>query len=263
MISFVIFAAVVLHLGAAGEPASHADHWSMLPASSPMPEAIVQLVQRGMTSRVDQYSYEPSSRRRSCVYDGAGRCSDRSSTPMLFFHEEAVQKGSTLPVYFAPAVTANLGFLRRRVAQTIPFKASKLADILAMFHIPPSSSEAADVAATLALCDAAAEGGMVCVTSPEDLVERAVALLGTRRRIAALASVVPSGGVSLQPYAVLAVRPIGGGSSSDFVVCHPELYPYSVHVQLPRVGPGKRLRRGHGELLRERRRGEHGRGVPP
>ena len=40
----------------------------------------------------------------------------------------------------APAATAKLGFLQRRVAQKIPFTTSKLADILDLFHIPPRTS---------------------------------------------------------------------------------------------------------------------------
>ena len=49
----------------------------------------------------------------------------------------------------APAATAKLGFLQRRVAQKIPFTTSKLADILDLFHIPPRTSSN-----TLGLCDA-------------------------------------------------------------------------------------------------------------
>nr|BAB69453.1 A2-134 [Megathyrsus maximus] len=219
---FMLLLVLMVEAGVyAGTGSQHVDanEWSMVPG------VLGEMIQRGMTSRLEDYKYQPPAHDRSCtlLYEATARC---SSTSMLFFNEHDVLEGKTFPMYFPPSVTAKLGFLQRRVVQEIPFTSARLADILALFHIPPGSSEAADVATTLGLCDAAAHGDVVrCVTSPDDMVGRAAAVLGTSN-MQVLAPSIPTGGMSLQPYTVRAVKPVDG---SDFVGCHPELYPYSVY----------------------------------
>jgi hypothetical protein len=145
------------------------------------------------------------------------------AVPAMFFGEEKMQVGETLFVYFPRASTPRLGFLQRHVARTIPFSATNLTKILDQLHIPAQSEEAMEMLSTLRFCDTPPHH-IYCVTSYEDMAERAVSLLGTTD-IRAMASVLPRDGASLQSYTVRAVKPLQG---SEFVVCHAELYPYSV-----------------------------------
>uniref|UniRef100_A0A0E0AX38 BURP domain-containing protein n=2 Tax=Oryza glumipatula TaxID=40148 RepID=A0A0E0AX38_9ORYZ len=156
---------------------------------------------------------------------GGGDGTAASTT--VFFHEEAVRVGERLPFYFPAATTSALGFLPRRVADSIPFTAAALPGVLALFGVAPDTAEAAGMRETLRTCEWPTLAGesKFCATSLEALVEGAMAALGTRD-VAALASTLPRGGAPLQAYAVRAVLPVEG---AGFVACHDQAYPYTVY----------------------------------
>nr|BAM13313.1 RAFTIN 1 [Oryza latifolia] len=150
-----------------------------------------------------------------------------AATTTVFFHEEAVRVGERLPFYFPAATTSALGFLPRRVADSIPFTTAALPGVLALFGVAPGSAEAAGMRDTLRTCEWPTPAGesKFCATSLEALVEGAMAALGTRD-VAALTSTLPRGGAPLQAYTVRAVLPVEG---SGFVACHDQAYPYTVY----------------------------------
>lgn len=146
---------------------------------------------------------------------------------MVFFHEEAMRVGQRLPFYFPLAAPAALGFLPRRVADSIPFSTPALPGVLALIGIAPDSVVAASMEETLRTCESPTLAGEAkfCATSLEALVELAMAALGTHD-VRAVTSTLPRAGAPLQPYTVRAVRPVEG---SSFVACHDEAYPYTVY----------------------------------
>ncbi|KAF7052076.1 hypothetical protein CFC21_060230 [Triticum aestivum] len=146
----------------------------------------------------------------------------------LFFHEEAVQVGKTMTLYFPLAASAPLGLLPRHVADSIPFSASSLPTALARLGVANNSVQAANMEETLYMCDLPPKAGEAkfCATSLEALVEGTMAALGTRN-VRPMASDLPRSGAPKQPYAVRAVHPVDG---SSFVSCHDHNYPYTVYM---------------------------------
>ncbi|KAL6653257.1 hypothetical protein ACP70R_008835 [Stipagrostis hirtigluma subsp. patula] len=127
-----------------------------------------------------------------------------------FYHEDALRVGQNLSLRIHSSVRAPLGFLPRHVADSIPFSMADLPGILAQFGVAAGSDEAAKMEETLSL------------------VEGTMAVLGTRGiREIMPNSKVPRSGAPLQPYRVVAIRPVDG---STFVGCHPMHYPYTVYV---------------------------------
>nr|BAM13310.1 RAFTIN 1 [Oryza barthii] len=173
------------------------------------------------------YDYKAPSSGSGTAASTTARGVGTGSTTTVFFHEEAVRVGERLPFYFPAAATSALGFLPRRVADSIPFTAAALPAVLALFGVAPDTAEAAGMRETLRTCEWPTLAGesKFCATSLEALVEGAMAALGTRD-IAALASTLPRGGAPLQAYAVRAVLPVEG---AGFVACHDQAYPYTVY----------------------------------
>ncbi|KAL6658417.1 hypothetical protein ACP70R_004003 [Stipagrostis hirtigluma subsp. patula] len=147
-----------------------------------------------------------------------------------FYHEDALRVGQNLSLRIHSSVRAPLGFLPRHVADSIPFSMADLPGILAQFGVAAGSDEAAKMEETLALCEAPSPKweAKFCATSVESLVEGTMAVLGTRGiREIMPNSKAPRSGAPLQPYRVVAIRPVEG---STFVGCHPMHYPYAVYV---------------------------------
>lgn len=147
----------------------------------------------------------------------------------VFFHEDALRVGQSLPFRFPAAVTAPLGVLPRHVADAIPFSSSALPGVLAQFNVAEGSAQAAKMEETLGMCE---DPGLeweakFCATSLEALVEGAQGVLGTRD-ITEMISTVPRAGSPLQAFTVRAVRPVRG--SCSFVGCHQKEYPYTVYM---------------------------------
>ncbi|XP_047069056.1 protein RAFTIN 1B-like [Lolium rigidum] len=146
----------------------------------------------------------------------------------VFFHEESVRVGERLPFHFPPASAPALGFLPRRVADSVPFMAPALPGVLAAFGVAPGSTMASSMEATLRACETPTMAGesKFCATSLEALVERAMGVLGTRD-VRPVTSTLPRDGAPLQTYTVRAVQRVEGGPV--FVACHPEPFPYTVY----------------------------------
>lgn len=144
----------------------------------------------------------------------------------LFFHEEAVQVGKTITLYFPLGASAPLGLLPSHVADSIPFSSTSLARL----GVARDSMQAANMEETLYMCGLppkAAGEAKFCATSLEALVEGAMAALGTRS-VRPMTSDLPRSGAPKQPYTVRAVHPVDDGSS--FVSCHDHNYPYTVYM---------------------------------
>ncbi|KAG8087706.1 hypothetical protein GUJ93_ZPchr0010g8366 [Zizania palustris] len=150
-----------------------------------------------------------------------------AATTTVFFHEEAVRVGERLPFYFPAAVKSALGFLPRRVADSIPFTTPALPGILALLGIASDSAEATSMRETLRMCEWPTLAGEAkfCGTSLEAMVEGAMAALGTLD-VRAITSSLPRAGAPMQQYTIRAVLPIDG---SSFVACHDQAYPYTVY----------------------------------
>lgn len=176
------------------------------------------------------YDYKAPSKSHAGSGDSDAASTARAggaATTTVFFHEEAVRVGERLPFYFPPAAPAALGFLPRRVADSIPFSTPSLPGVLALFGIALDSVVAASMEETLRTCESPTLAGEAkfCASSLEALVELAMATLGTRD-VSAVTSTLPRAGAPLQPYTVRAMRPVEGAS---FLACHDEAYPYTVY----------------------------------
>ncbi|RLN41467.1 protein RAFTIN 1B-like [Panicum miliaceum] len=159
---------------------------------------------------------------------GRDHSTDEYLAQGLFFHEELVQVGKTITLYFPLAASAPLGLLPRHVADSIPFSTSSLPRALARLGIADNSVQAANMEETLYMCDLPPKAGEAkfCATSLEALVEGSMAALGTRN-IRPMTSDLPRTGAPKQPYTVRAVHPVDG---SSFVSCHDHNYPYTVYM---------------------------------
>ncbi|KAL6658646.1 hypothetical protein ACP70R_004232 [Stipagrostis hirtigluma subsp. patula] len=179
------------------------------------------------------YSYNYSSPTPATDVDSAAE----AVVSTVFFREEALRVGESLPLHLPAVASAPLGFLPRHVADTIPFSTSELRGVLAMLGIAEYSDLAARMEETLRTCESPAPQlaweASFCATSPEALAEGAAAALGTRD-VVTLASTVPRSGVPPQPYTVRAVHPVDHGAR--LVVCHDQPYPYTVY-QCHGTGP--------------------------
>lgn len=137
----------------------------------------------------------------------------------VFFREEALRVGQSLPFRFPAAATAPLGLLARHVANAIPFSSSALPGILALLGVAEGSTQATRMRDTLGMCE---DPGIeweakFCAASLEALVKGAQGVLGTKD-VREMISKVPSAGALLQAFAIHAVRHVGGGDV--FVGCH-------------------------------------------
>lgn len=153
-------------------------------------------------------------------YDG-GSPVKAAVPPGCFFLESQVRVGSAMTVSEPAASVPPI--LPRDVAQKVPF--TNLADVLATFHIAPSSAEATTVGETLSLCGAPPPitgEQKACATSLEDTVESAMHMLvgsSVRGVWAALSA-------HHQPYVVPAVASLDG---DRHVGCHAMPFPYAVY----------------------------------
>ncbi|KAL6623469.1 hypothetical protein ACP70R_033348 [Stipagrostis hirtigluma subsp. patula] len=132
----------------------------------------------------------------------------------------------TLPSATVPAI------LPRHAAEKAPF--TNLTDVLATFHIAPGSADAALVEKTLLECQAPPVAGeqKACATSLEGTVQAAARMLrgastaaAGDRTMWAAASAIPRGGLPRQEYVVTAVAELDG---DRHVRCHAEPFPYAV-----------------------------------
>jgi len=104
----------------------------------------------------------------------------KMNNSVVFFHEEALQVGRSLPFYFPPARRAPLGMLPRSATDSIPFSMRALPDILAWLGVTTGSPQAADMEKTLSMGEAPSPVGepKFCAMSLEALLQGATKTLG-------------------------------------------------------------------------------------
>ncbi|KAL6653128.1 hypothetical protein ACP70R_012053 [Stipagrostis hirtigluma subsp. patula] len=209
-----------------GHPAANtpaAQFWAKALPGTQMPEAIADLVQKG----VDKWPLmeHNSASHRSCAQIYHTICPlSMLAESGLFFHEEQLRPGSTMTVSL-PA-EAEAAILPHDVGEKVPF--DNLDDVLTTFSIPAGSKEAEQVADTLRSCRAPPLAGELksCTRSLESTVQSAMDMLGTTAGVLAATSVLPPTGLPHQPYEVQEVTKITG---RGYVACHKVPFPYSVY----------------------------------
>uniref|UniRef100_R7W651 Uncharacterized protein n=1 Tax=Aegilops tauschii TaxID=37682 RepID=R7W651_AEGTA len=147
----VLFLIVV----AAGTPA--ASFWQQALPGTPMPEAIADLVRKGIDDapRVRRYPAFPSI---SLCGAWTGMCTASLAAPTgIFFYEAQLRPGSTMTMSF-PA-EAEPPILPHDLAEKVAF--ANLSAVLTTFNIPTGSAEASHVAKTLSLCQSLPHAGEI------------------------------------------------------------------------------------------------------
>ncbi|CAN6338861.1 unnamed protein product [Urochloa humidicola] len=170
-------AAVHCDPAAAATPAAR--FWEQALPGTLMPEAIADLVQKGIdhSPLVEHYPAFPD---LSACGAWSNACTRNVALGTgIFFHKAQLRHGSAMEVSF-PAATET-AILPRTVAENnkkAPF--ANLTEVLATFAIPPGSAEAEHVRDTLKWCHAPPQIAgelMSCATSLETTVESATRML--------------------------------------------------------------------------------------
>ncbi|KAL6899805.1 hypothetical protein ACP4OV_006463 [Aristida adscensionis] len=168
-------------------------------------------------------------------------------TGMLFLRK-SLHPGATLPEGTKLAgngLPAPRSFISRAAAASIPFAYEQLETILSIFSIPPGSTRADQVAATLRTCedDASPELHSTCATSDQAAAEFAAGSLGTScgepRAVVTVVhgkedAAAPAGRYVVAEDGIARIGGGGGGggrrmAGGAVVPCHPMAYPYMVH----------------------------------
>ncbi|BAF26486.1 bURP domain-containing protein 16 precursor [Oryza sativa Japonica Group] len=146
--------------------------------------------------------------------------------PGIFFREQELKEGNVvrMPDIANELTTARSSFLPRSIADRIPFKAEA---VKSLFGLEPNTTLAKAVDETVAQCQSSPSKGETkrCVTSAEDMIDFAVAMLGDD--IVVRSTVLPNGpGESIM---IGKVKGINGGKITSSVSCHEYLFPYMVY----------------------------------
>ncbi|KAL6841123.1 hypothetical protein ACP4OV_029092 [Aristida adscensionis] len=200
-------------------------HWQKTLPGTPMPEAIANLVQRGIdhSPLLEHYSALPSV--SVCTLFNTICPQSTVAEAGIFFHEEQLRPGSIMTISLLAEPEAAI--LPHDVAEKVPFE--NIGDVLATFNIPAGSPEADQVSQTLSRCKQTSLAGvqMSCSMSLESTVESAMRMLGTTADSVFVAtSAIPAAGLPRQPYLVQKVRQIDG---NGYVACHKLPFPYVVY----------------------------------
>ncbi|CAL4905333.1 unnamed protein product [Urochloa decumbens] len=202
--------------------------WEEALPGIPMPEAIADIVQKGIDHLPlkEPYSATKNPLGRAQAYQQYGKHAHGVPPSGLFFHEAQVHVGSTMTVFLPPVTTK--GSLPRDAEEKLPL--GSLEDTFAMFNITPGSAEAEEVDDTLHGCQERPIPGeqKVCAMSIEDVVLAATRMLGITSTggVWAAASALPSAGLPRQSYVVWRVVGLPG---ERLVACHIEAFPYAVY----------------------------------
>ncbi|KAL6905473.1 hypothetical protein ACP4OV_003074 [Aristida adscensionis] len=230
--SSVAFLVMVVAAGATvvhGHPADStpaAQFWRQALPGTPMPEAIADLVRKGIdhSPLVEHYPALPSL--SVCTFANTICPLSMVAGTGLFFHEAQLRPGSTMTVSLPAEPEA--AFLPLDVAGKVPF--GDLGGVLATFGIPAGSAEAAQVRDTLRRCQAPPPAGELksCTNSLEGTVQSALRMLGAGAGgVWAGTSVLPAGGgLPRQEYVVEAATRLDG---EGYVACHRAPFPYAVY----------------------------------
>ncbi|KAK3140168.1 hypothetical protein QOZ80_5AG0397000 [Eleusine coracana subsp. coracana] len=227
---------LLLIVAASGATAAHghpeafspeARFWEQALPGTPMPEAIADLVKKGHdhAAALEHYPALPGI---SVCGAWTGMCTaSMAAATGIFFHKAQLRVGSTMTLSFPAEPEPPI--LSHAVAENLPF--ANISAVLSTFNIPPGSTEARHVAATLALCRSLPHPGELkaCAASLETTVRVAVDMLGVTDHGAwAATSEIPAsgGGQPRQLYKVQGVTELDG---DRFVGCHKVPFPYRVY----------------------------------
>ncbi|KAK3136951.1 hypothetical protein QOZ80_5BG0445540 [Eleusine coracana subsp. coracana] len=224
----LLVAAALVH----GHPAGNtpaAQFWEQALPGTPMPNAIADLVQKGIdhSPLLEHHSAALPSSISACSFFDSTCDLQKVAETGIFFHESQLHPGSTMTLSF-PGDAESAAILPHDVVENVPF--GNLHDALATFNIPADSAEAAQLKNTLTGCQAPPIAGEVksCTTSLEATVQSAMSMLGATGggEVWAAASEIPRAGLPRQPYSVRAVTPI---LQAGYASCHMVPFPYAVY----------------------------------
>ncbi|KAK3140166.1 hypothetical protein QOZ80_5AG0396970 [Eleusine coracana subsp. coracana] len=208
-----------------------AQFWEQALPGSPMPDAIADLVRKGIdhSPLVEHHTAaSPSSSISACALFDSTCSSQMVAETGIFFHMAQLRPGSTMTLSF-PAEAEPAAILPHDVALNVPF--SNLDDVLSTFSIPSASDDAARFRDTLTRCQAPPLAGVVksCSTSLEATVQAAMRFLGTDHDGVTMAATpeIPRAGLPRHPYVVQAVTQL---ASDKYVSCHVMPFPYAVYL---------------------------------
>ncbi|KAK3136946.1 hypothetical protein QOZ80_5BG0445490 [Eleusine coracana subsp. coracana] len=203
---------LLLIVAASGSAAAHgrpaavslaARFWEQAMPGTLMPEAIADLVKKGNDHAPGTEHY-PALPGISVCGAWTGMCTaSLAAATGIFFHKAQLRVGSTMTLSFPAEPEPPI--LPHAVAENLPF--ANLTAVLSTFNIPPGSTEARHVAATLRLCRSPPHPGALkaCAASLETTVRVAVDMLGAADHgawWAATSEIPASGGLPRQLYGV-------------------------------------------------------------
>lgn len=149
----------------------------------------------------------------------------------LFFLEKEVIPGSKLHLRFTKMFSSS-PLISRLPANTIPFAANKLLEILNHIHVKPTSVTASVMNKTLIECEEPALEGESkhCATSLESMVDFIMLSLGTTDLQASSTTVTEKSGnfEATKTYNVASVGVHALGRDKLVAACHSRPYPYAV-----------------------------------
>ncbi|CAL9750991.1 unnamed protein product [Musa acuminata subsp. burmannicoides] len=152
--------------------------------------------------------------------------------PGKFFREHELRSGNLMPMPDIRDKMPARSFLPRSIAGRIAFSA---AEVQRFFGIPADTALGKAVADTVAECERAPSRGETkrCATSAEDVIDFAVAMLGSNVVARSTESTAGFKGTVL----IGKVRGVNGGGVTRSVSCHQSLFPYLVYYchSVPRV----------------------------
>ncbi|CAI0549611.1 unnamed protein product [Linum tenue] len=171
----------------------------------------------------------------SGAHPGGMSVNKRNVEPGRFFRESMLTQGSVMVMPDIADKMPRRSFLPRAIAAKLPFSSSRLEEVKEIFHAAGNSTAEMVIESAVAECERAASAGEVkrCVGSAEDMIDFAVAVLGSDVAVRTTENVKGSKGEVM----IGSVRGIDGGRVTESVSCHQSLYPYLLYYchSVPRV----------------------------
>ncbi|XP_019163821.1 PREDICTED: polygalacturonase-1 non-catalytic subunit beta-like [Ipomoea nil] len=155
--------------------------------------------------------------------------------PGKFFREKMLKSGTIMPMPDIRDKMPKRSFLPRNIAAELPFSAAEIGELEKIFHAVEGSAMAKMIAGTLAECERAPSRDETkrCVTSVEDMIDFATAVLGRNVVVRTTETTVGA----KQTIMIGSVKGINGGKLTKSVSCHQSLFPYLVYYchSVPKV----------------------------
>ncbi|KAL2537423.1 hypothetical protein Fot_18814 [Forsythia ovata] len=160
---------------------------------------------------------------------------DALSSPMdpslnVFFLEEDLKQGNSMPIYFPRRGPSSSHLLSREEADSIPFESSKVPNLLEFFTFLPGSPQAKAMEETLQQCETKPIKGETkfCATSLESMLNFVQMIFGFGTEIKVFSTIhLRQSNVHLQKYTIIEVPE--EISAPKLVACHTMPYPYAVY----------------------------------